>query len=200
MTKTSSLGFTLIELLVVVTIIGLLSGIGISSFASSIQRTRDTQRISNLKEIETALKRYFLDNGKFPPVTANAGSPGGWEVSFLGPFIESLDPYFENGTPVDPLNTVANPIDMFFTPRPDDGSFFYMYYNYPTSLRYGCDFDGPFSIIGLRALENGNPSSLPQAFCDNRTTPSFDTCPRGGILNECRYWAKEFDYSLMLRK
>lgn len=196
----NSHGFTLIELLVVIVIIGILSGLGISSFASSIQRARDAERIAETDGIVDALKRYYLDNGSYPPVTTSGGDLSGWEVSYLGAFVENLDPYFETKTPVDPLNTVANPINMFFTPRPNDKSHFYMYYNYPSGTPYGCNFSGPFSIVGFRAFEINDPSKLPQAFCDNRANPSKVTCPNGGILDQCRYWSTEFDYSVMLIK
>ena len=192
-------GFTLIELLVVIVIIGILSSIGISSFASSIQRTRDAKRIAEVKEIVNSLKRYYLDYGAYPEETTPSGNLSGWEVSLYGPFLERLDPYFETKTPVDPIHTVAAVWDPF-GPRPTDGSLFYAYYNYPSGTNYGCDFSGPFSIIAFKAFEIDDPSELPKAFCDNRANPSPSTCPRGGILNSCRYWNTEYDYSVMLKK
>ncbi|PJA38691.1 hypothetical protein CO180_02890, partial [candidate division WWE3 bacterium CG_4_9_14_3_um_filter_41_6] len=62
----TSRGFTLIELLVVIVIIGLLAGIGIASFQGSLVNARTAKRISDLKEINNALKRYYLDHGSYP--------------------------------------------------------------------------------------------------------------------------------------
>jgi len=60
-------GFTLIELLVVIVIIGLLAGIGISSFGGSLTRARDTKRKGDLVELKLALNQYYYTYGKYPP-------------------------------------------------------------------------------------------------------------------------------------
>ncbi len=64
--KNKSLGFTLIELLVVIAIIGILSAVVISSLRVARERARDARRLSDMKEIETALALYYNDNGRFP--------------------------------------------------------------------------------------------------------------------------------------
>lgn len=51
-------GFTLIELLVVISIIGILSALLMSNFTSIRERARDTQRKSDLKQIQKALEMY----------------------------------------------------------------------------------------------------------------------------------------------
>lgn len=66
-------GFTLIELLVVIVIIGILASIGISSFDTSISKTRDARRKSDLAEISTALDRYYLKNGTYRLNSYGAG-------------------------------------------------------------------------------------------------------------------------------
>lgn len=59
-------GFTLVEMLVVITIIGILSTIGLVAFTSAQQRGRDAQRKSDLKEISSALELFYSDYGKYP--------------------------------------------------------------------------------------------------------------------------------------
>ena len=59
-------GFTLIELLVVVAIMGLLAALAVISLNSARARARDASRISNIKQVQTALELYFLDNYKYP--------------------------------------------------------------------------------------------------------------------------------------
>ncbi len=51
-------GFTLIELLVVISIIGLFSALVVPNFMGVRQRARDTQRKSDLKQIQKALEMY----------------------------------------------------------------------------------------------------------------------------------------------
>jgi prepilin-type N-terminal cleavage/methylation domain-containing protein len=56
-------GFTLIELLVVIAIIGLLATIAIISLNSARRNSRDTRRISDMKQLQTAMEMYFNDKG-----------------------------------------------------------------------------------------------------------------------------------------
>lgn len=197
--KISSGGFTLIELLVVVSIIGLLASIVLVSLEKSRARARDARRIQDIREIEKALWLYYADHGTFPDETG-AQRLAGWEVSVYPDFLEFLKPYMSE-VPVDPINELASPMDMFYEPRPEDGAFFYNYYfyNFPNAgARYGCPWKGSFAVLGFRAFEATDPTTLPRAYCDSRPNPDPDTCPRGGIRNQCRNWNTEFDFSIFL--
>lgn len=55
-------GFTLIELLVVISIIAVLSAIGLSTFLNSQKRARDARREADLESIRSALELYRADN------------------------------------------------------------------------------------------------------------------------------------------
>ena len=59
-------GFTLIELLVVVAIIAMVLSIILASLGSARQRSRDARRITDIKEIRTALELYFSVNSSYP--------------------------------------------------------------------------------------------------------------------------------------
>lgn len=59
-------GFTLIELLVVISIIGILATLVVANLNAARVRARDAERKSDLKNIETALRLYFNDNGTYP--------------------------------------------------------------------------------------------------------------------------------------
>lgn len=61
-----SKGFTLIELLVVISIIGVLTTLVAANLNSARERARDAERKSDLKNISTALRLYFNDNGSYP--------------------------------------------------------------------------------------------------------------------------------------
>lgn len=58
-------GFTLIELLVVIAIIGLLSSVVLSSLNSAREKSRDARRLSDVKQMQTALELIFDDSS--PP-------------------------------------------------------------------------------------------------------------------------------------
>ncbi len=54
-------GFTLIELLIVIAIIGMLSAMLVPNFMGARERARDTQRKSDLKQIQKAFEMYKQD-------------------------------------------------------------------------------------------------------------------------------------------
>ncbi len=74
--KNTKKGFTLIELLVVIAIIGVLAAVIIASINSARARGRDAQRVSDIRQLSTALELYYNSNGfvypaKGPAFTAN---------------------------------------------------------------------------------------------------------------------------------
>jgi general secretion pathway protein G len=68
-------GFTLIELLVVVSIIGILATLLVANYNATRQRARDAQRKSDLRNIQTALRTYYNDRGRYP--SSGTGSSSG---------------------------------------------------------------------------------------------------------------------------
>lgn len=62
-------GFTLIELLVVIAIIGLLSTLAVVALGSARQKSRDAKRLSDIKQIQTALELYYTDQNQYPVQT-----------------------------------------------------------------------------------------------------------------------------------
>ncbi len=59
-------GFTIIELIIVISIIALLSVIGISTYGAVQVDARNTKRKSDLKEIRAALELYRTEVGTYP--------------------------------------------------------------------------------------------------------------------------------------
>jgi prepilin-type N-terminal cleavage/methylation domain-containing protein len=69
--KTTQTGFTLIELLVVIAIIGLLASVVLLSLNSARQKSRDAKRVSDVRQIASAMELYFNDYNGYPPATTN---------------------------------------------------------------------------------------------------------------------------------
>ncbi len=63
-------GFTLIELLVVIAIIGLLSTLAVVALGSARVKARDSKRLADLKQVQTALELYYTDKDAYPTAAA----------------------------------------------------------------------------------------------------------------------------------
>ena len=83
--------FTLIELVIVITLISLLTIIGMMSWRQQIAKARDAQRKADLQKISIAFEEYFSDNGCYPAadILTNCGG-------------DELKPYL-NKIPCDPI-------------------------------------------------------------------------------------------------
>ena len=64
-------GFTLVELLVVITIIGILSSVGLGTFTSAQRKSRDSRRKNDLATIAKALEVYNNDHYSTYPYPAD---------------------------------------------------------------------------------------------------------------------------------
>jgi prepilin-type N-terminal cleavage/methylation domain-containing protein len=57
-------GFTLVEIMIVVAIIGLLAAIAIPNFMHSRAKSQATACINNLRQIDSAVQQFAMENGK----------------------------------------------------------------------------------------------------------------------------------------
>lgn len=71
--QSSRQGFTLIELLVVIAIIGILSTLAVVSLSSARSKARDAKRVSDMKQLQSAMEMVNIDNGKYT-LTANTNT------------------------------------------------------------------------------------------------------------------------------
>ncbi|MBI4457882.1 prepilin-type N-terminal cleavage/methylation domain-containing protein [Candidatus Uhrbacteria bacterium] len=85
MTRASK-GFTLMELMVTVSIIGVLSTVGSVSYNSVRARSRDTKRVSDIKQLQVAVE-FFFENNSYYPLDGVPGSSG---MALGGPTTSTL--------------------------------------------------------------------------------------------------------------
>jgi prepilin-type N-terminal cleavage/methylation domain-containing protein len=93
----SNRGFTLIELLIAVSIIAILVSIGAASFVKARSQARDSQRLSDLGDIQSALEQYYAANLSYP------SSGGVWLSSAIDDttWIPGANIYISGGLPWD---------------------------------------------------------------------------------------------------
>lgn len=83
MSNKSRRGFTLIELLVVIAIIGLLATIALVAVNQSRIRSRDTRRMADIKQIQTALEMYYQQYDQYPEEDAEPQpGAGGFDIGY----------------------------------------------------------------------------------------------------------------------
>jgi len=87
-------GFTLIELLVVIAIIGLLSTLAVVALNNARMKSRDAKRVSDIKQIQTALELYYNDANAYPTTVTFGSSIASGGITYM-----ATVPW--NPTPVD---------------------------------------------------------------------------------------------------
>jgi len=112
-------GFTIVELLVSISIIAIISSMGIVQFSSAKQKARDAIRISEVIEIKKAISLYQIDNTLFPIETEEIIITG--EDSFslaienAGAMVEvPTDPQHPNFSYTYQSNSAGNDYDLKF--------------------------------------------------------------------------------------
>lgn len=107
-------GFTLIELIVVIAIIGSIAVIAVVSVVGTKAKSRDTQRVANIKQIINAMQFFYDDNNRYPNDLDGIASAGEVIGDSAGSLEAALAPYFVNNTPGEPNYTGTTGIDDFF--------------------------------------------------------------------------------------
>ncbi len=64
--KQKKRAFTLIELLVVIAIIGILATLAVVALQQARSRARDSKRMADMKQLQTAMELFFNENGRYP--------------------------------------------------------------------------------------------------------------------------------------
>lgn len=139
-------GFTLIELLVVISIIAILSTIGLTIYSSAQKQARMSKRISDLKAIQSALQVYYSANKTYPVVTPLTDT--GWRSECVAGGSLPADQ-------VIPLGFVPNYMAAFpADPQMDKaGTSCYLYRSNGVNYRL-IDWNVPDSEITLTDLRN----------------------------------------------
>ena len=107
-------GFTLIELLIVVTLIIVLAGIALSTYATSVNRAKEAVLRENLFRIRDSIDQFYADKGMYPPDLTSLVTEGYMRQIPKDPFTESADTWQIIMSEPDPAapSTVAGVFDV----------------------------------------------------------------------------------------
>lgn len=137
-------GFTLIELMVAVSIVAILSAVGITSYSQSQKLARDSKRKQDLRSIGIALSLFY---GSQTPRSYPVSADWDYSTDTTQPWIPGLDQNFINRVPTDPTNTGT-------MPWTTNGGFTYAYCANSTNCHSDCTtLTSPWYILVTR-LEN----------------------------------------------
>lgn len=103
-------GFTIVELLIVIVVIGILAALVVTTFSGIQQKSRNTERETDVKAVHGQLEAYYAQNGRYPTLANvnDSGAANAWvETNLKGLDREALkDPKSSAGDPYD-LGTAA---------------------------------------------------------------------------------------------
>jgi len=96
----SNKGFTLVEIMIVVAIIGLLAAIAIPNFVRARTQSQKNACINNLRQIDSAIQTWALENKKAPSATVSFGQ--------ISSYLKSAVICPAGGTSFDDSYTISN--------------------------------------------------------------------------------------------
>jgi general secretion pathway protein G len=102
-------GFTLIELLVVITLIIILSTMGMTQYRSGVIHAREATLKEDLFQLRDAIDQYYADKGQYPASLDALVTDGYIRKIPQDPFTKSSDTWQTEPAPPDPNNPGAEP-------------------------------------------------------------------------------------------
>lgn len=155
--RRKSHGFTLVELLVAIAIIGVLASVVLVSLQGAKQNSRDTQRKSDLQQVQVALRVYRDSH----PTAGYPSYPSGDVLGDGAGFDALLAPYL--------ANSISDPLS------PDSD------YQYVYDSDFDCSVAGTGKkVLYAKALENGGGNW--EALCGTAVPGTTDIANTYGII------------------
>ncbi|OGK13010.1 hypothetical protein A3A93_04025 [Candidatus Roizmanbacteria bacterium RIFCSPLOWO2_01_FULL_38_12] len=111
-------GFSLVELIVVIAVMTSLIALGITSYGAVQRNARNTERKTDLKDLQVALEAFRAENNEYPQTFTGAttvwrnscANPTNYVLGTMGATNNmGLVPNFIERLPLDPRNNKANP-------------------------------------------------------------------------------------------
>ena len=157
MSAQKSKGFTLIELMVTISIIAIISAIGMMTYSQSQKLARDSRRKQDLEQIQKALSLYYSDNNSYPFTPGGGCASGGstfagtycYSNNASSPWILNLSNNYTSSLPKDPLKDMGDP---------NSGTNYG--YGYLSANAATCGADGRYFVLFTRLENTSDPDRL----------------------------------------
>ena len=102
-------GYTLVEVLIVMTLIILLTSIGLATYTNSVRRAREAVLKEDLFRMRDAIDQYYADKNKYPSSLQDLVSEGYLREIPKDPITDSADSWITKNAEPDPSNVSAEP-------------------------------------------------------------------------------------------
>ncbi len=125
-------GFTLVEVLAVVAIVSILASVALANMQSGKFKARDTQRISDLQQVQVALRTYRdLNSTAYPSGNGSPNYDNGIEIGTGSSAIDTLIAPYVSATVKDPMAGTSG-------------------YKYYYNSKYSCNGSNHIVLVALK--------------------------------------------------
>lgn len=105
-------GFTLMELLIVISLIMILSSVGVGTYLSATTKSKDTQRKNDLNQIAKAVESFYNDVNRYP-----LSKPG---EDYLHCYVKSGSTVTDSDCIGDRLYAIVDNLNTYYIDIPED--------------------------------------------------------------------------------
>jgi general secretion pathway protein G len=102
-------GFTLVEVLIVISLIVVLTSVGMATYSNSVRRSREAVLKEDLFQMRDAIDQYYADKNKYPGSLQDLVSEGYLRAIPKDPITDSAETWVTENAEPDPNNVAAEP-------------------------------------------------------------------------------------------
>jgi general secretion pathway protein G len=107
--RSTSRGYTLVEVLIVITLIVVLTSVGLATYSNSVRRSREAVLKEDLFRMRDAIDQYYADKQKYPATLQDLVTEGYLREIPKDPITNSADTWVTENAEPDPSNVSAEP-------------------------------------------------------------------------------------------
>jgi general secretion pathway protein G len=102
-------GYTLVEVLIVITLIVVLTSVGLATYTNSVRRSREAVLKEDLFRMRDAIDQFYADKNKYPSTLQDLVTEGYLREIPKDPITDSAETWVTENAEPDPNNTSAEP-------------------------------------------------------------------------------------------